>query len=106
MKFKEIRIPQAIRIRDMDEPFEGVYLASTQGHHGLNYLFFSQDRKFTVYGSKALHEKMQAVEPGHAVRITRLEEHATKSGGTFIEIKVEVSEEPLENFDVQARLDE
>ncbi len=46
-----------------------------------------------------------AVEPGHAVRITRMEEHATKSGGTFIEIKVEVSEEPLEGFDVQSHLD-
>lgn len=106
MKFKEIRVPKAIRVRSMDEPFEGVYLGSAEGQHGLNYLFFSQDRKFTVYGSKSLHEKMASVEPGYAVRITRLEEHTTKSGGTFIEIKVEVSEEPLEGFDVQGHLDQ
>lgn len=105
MKFKEVCLPLSIRVRDLDQPFEGIYLGAVEGHHGLNYLFFSQDQKFKVYGTKALHEKMAEVEVGHAVRITRIEEHQTKSGGTFIEIRVEASEHPIEGFDVQAHLD-
>lgn len=102
MKFKEIKIDKAIRVRDLeDSPFEGVYLGSVEGNHGLNYKFFSEDRRFVVYGTKALHEKMALVEPGFAVKITKIAEHDTKTGGTFIELKVEVSEEPVPNFDVE-----
>ncbi len=102
IKFSEVKLEKALRVRDMDtDPFEGVYLGSIEGNHGLNYRFFSEDRNFVVYGTKALHEKMAQIQPGYAVRIAKIAEHDTKSGGTFIEIKVEVSDDPVPGFDVE-----
>lgn len=92
MKFKEVATPTYINVREFTEPFEGVYVGKVEGKHGSNYLFSRDGRQFVVYGIKSVHEKMSAVTSGLTVRITKIAEHQSINGGTFVEVLVEVGE--------------
>lgn len=100
MKMTEVKEVQCLRVQSLEEPFEGVYLGPIQGKLGTNYRFFSESQEFVIYGTKVLHNKLAQVEAGHAVRITFLDDHTTKTGGKYFDVKVEVSEEPVEGFDL------
>lgn len=100
MKFKEVATPTYISVREFTEPFEGVYVGKVEGKHGSNYLFSRDGRQFVVYGVKSVHEKMSAVTSGLTVRLTKIAEHRSLNGGTFVEVLVEVGEascDPGEN---------
>lgn len=107
MVFKKVNKQAILRVQDIaDEPFEGVYIGPVAGQYGHNFKFYSKDRVFVIYATFALNQAMSQIEPGHVVRITYLGSKNIEDGHVYHDIDVEVSEEPLNGFDLTPYLED
>lgn len=100
MKFNEIKKTKSLSVHGMTtNPFEGVYIGKVPGEYGDNYKFESNGQEFVVLSTKDLRQKMALVKPGYAVRITKIGESPTRTGGTYIEVRVEVGSQPAPGYE-------
>lgn len=107
MKFNKVSKNTTLRVQDIgSEVFEGVYIGPVNGQFGPNYKFFSQDKIFLIYATKALTQAMSQIEPSYAVRIAYLGPKNLDDGHVYHDIDVEVSDEPVNGFDLTPYLED
>lgn len=81
------------RVHNFDEQpvVEGTLKEKKEGQFGIDYVIDVNGEAVTIFGKTVLRTKLEDVETGSMVRITKLEDKKSENGRIYQDFKVEVA---------------